>query len=70
MTEKSPVSRAHRHRVNRELCAFHGDHHEQVAGAIWADDEPSVGILTGVFQSERMICRIPRRSSGRATRRS
>jgi hypothetical protein len=53
--------RAHRHRVDRGLRAFRGDHHchlQQIASMIGTDDKPAVGILAGVFECERMICRV------------
>lgn len=42
----------------RAFCGDHHDHLEQVAGAVWTDDEPSVRVLTGVFDRERMIYRV------------
>jgi len=44
--------------VDRELGALDGgqnDHLEQVAGPIRPDDQPTVGIFAGVFDSERMV---------------
>lgn len=44
--------------MDRKLGALHRDedHHlEQVPGAIRADDEPPIGVFSGILDSERMI---------------
>jgi hypothetical protein len=48
---------AHRHRVDRDLSAIgrdQDDHLKQVACGVRADEQPTVGVLSGVFDDERM----------------
>jgi hypothetical protein len=49
---------AHRHRVDRDLSAVgrdQDDHLEQVACGIRADEQPTVGVVSGVFDRECMV---------------
>jgi hypothetical protein len=44
--------------VDHDLRAFGGDQHhglEQVAGGVRADEQPTVGVFSGVFDRERMV---------------
>jgi len=43
--------------MNGQLNVRGGQHNdlEQVARAVWADDEPAVGVFAGVFDEERMV---------------
>lgn len=37
------------------LVGDQDDDLKEVAGAVWADDQPAVGILAGVFHRERVL---------------
>jgi len=44
--------------VDRDLCAFGGDQHDhlkQVACGVRADEQPTVGVFSGVVDRERIV---------------
>jgi hypothetical protein len=48
----------HGHGVNGQLAALYGrhdDHFEKVPGLVGADDEPTVGVGAGIFDSKGMV---------------
>jgi hypothetical protein len=56
--EQPRVLVAHRHGVDHDLRAFRSDQHdhlEQVASGVRADEQPTVGVFSGVFDRERIV---------------